>query len=383
MSKSVLVLGAGLIGAEIAVDLSREPEFRVSLADRSPSALNRVIEHHQGQITPVEADLADSSVLASLVRSFDLVCGALPSHLGLNALRTVLEVGRPYCDISFMPEDPTQLDSLARQQNVAAVVDCGVAPGLSHMIAGRVTATLDPCERIEIYVGGVPTTRRKPFEYKAPFAPSDVIEEYTRPSRVVEFGQIVEKPALSEAETIDLPGVGTLEAFNTDGLRTLIKTLKVPHMVEKTLRWPGHAELMATLRHIGLFSLEPVEVKGQMVVPRDLLETLLFPLWSYEDGEKDLTVLRLVASGLLDGQEVRWVWDLLDHGQNGVSSMARTTAYPCSIMARLMAQGLVVQPGVHPPEIPGADPAVFNSMVEGLKSRGVSLSDHFFSYGNT
>lgn len=375
MSKRVLVLGAGLIGAEIAADLAKEEEFRVSLADRSESALGRVKERHGNRISTVVANLADPATLAPLVQQFDLVCGALPSRLGLDALRTVLKVGRPYCDISFMPEDPAQLDSLAREQQVTAVVDCGVAPGLSHMIAGRVAASLEPCERIEIYVGGVPTLRQKPFEYKAPFAPSDVIEEYTRPSRVVESGRIVEKPALSEVESIDLPGVGTLEAFNTDGLRTLVNTLDVPHMVEKTLRWPGHASLMATLSHMGLFSLDAVDVKGQAVVPRDLLEALLFPLWTYQEGESDLTVLRVVAHGKQDGHDVRWVWDLLDHGQGGVSSMARTTAYPCSIMARLLAQGLVAQPGVHPPEIPGADPVVFRTMVQELKNRGVLLND--------
>ncbi len=375
MSKSVLVLGAGLIGAEIAADLTKEAEFRVSLADRSEPALRRVEERHGGRITPVVANLADPYALASLVQQFDLVCGALPSRMGLDALRTVLEVGRPYCDISFMPEDPAQLDSLARKQQVTAVVDCGVAPGLSHMIAGRAATFLDPCERIEIYVGGVPTMRQKPFEYKAPFAPSDVIEEYTRPSRVVEFGRVIEKPALSEVELIDLPGVGTLEAFNTDGLRTLVKTLNVPHMVEKTLRWPGHATLMATLSHMGLFSLDAVDVKGQQVVPRDLLEALLFPLWTYNESESDLTVLRVVAYGKQEGQEIRWVWDLLDHGQSGVSSMARTTAYPCSIMARFLAQGLVALPGVHPPEIPGADPKVFGAMIKELWDRGVIVND--------
>src|SRR5207247_9524925 len=140
---------------------------------------------------------------------------------------------------------------------------------------------------------------------KAGFAPHDVIEEYTRPSRIVEHGRIVVREALSEPELMEFPELGTLEAFNTDGLRSVATTLAVPFMKEKTLRYPGHIELMRVLRSVGLFAKDPIEVKGPRgsagsaasVRPLDVLSTLLFPQWTYEEGEADLTVMRIDAKG--------------------------------------------------------------------------------------
>jgi hypothetical protein len=168
-------------------------------------------------------------------------------------------------------------------------------------MAGYAVTQLEPCERLEVYVGGLPAVRSWPWEYKAPFAPSDVIEEYVRPARYVAHGELVVREALSEPEPFEMVGVGTLEAFNTDGLRTLARTLDVPHMKEKTLRYPGHIELMRVLRQLGLFSREPIEVDGVWVSPLALTSKLLFPQWTYGEGEEDLTVLRVVAEGKLGG----------------------------------------------------------------------------------
>ena len=207
----------------------------------------------------MRADLRDPEVVTGLVREHDLVIGALPSHIGFATVRAVIEAGRDLVDISFMPEDARELDAFARERGVTAVVDCGVAPGVSNMMAGFAAGQLDPCEKLEIYVGGLPVERRWPFDYKAGFAPHDVIEEYTRPARLVENGRIVVREALSEPELMHFPGVGTLEAFNTDGLRSLADTLAVPFMKEKTLRYPGHVELMRVLRETGFFSKEPLD----------------------------------------------------------------------------------------------------------------------------
>jgi saccharopine dehydrogenase-like NADP-dependent oxidoreductase len=256
---------------------------------------------------------------------------------------------------------------------VVAVVDCGVAPGVSNMMAGWAVRELTPCERIEIYVGGLPAVRRWPFEYKAAFAPIDVIEEYVRPSRVVEEGRIVVKEALSEPELMDLPGIGTVEAFNTDGLRSLAYRLKVPFMREKTLRYPGHIALMRVLRELGLFSTDPVEVAGQRVRPRDLTARLLFPKWTYDEGEEDLTVKRVRIEGRRDGKRVRYTWDLLDRYDpaTNLRSMSRTTAFPAAIVTRMLARGEYREPGVHPPEDLGAIPGVLDTTLAELAVRGV------------
>jgi saccharopine dehydrogenase-like NADP-dependent oxidoreductase len=288
-------------------------------------------------------------------------------------LRTVIEAGRPYCDISFMPEDAWELDQLAKQHGVAAVVDCGVAPGMSNMMAGYAAAQLDHCESIEIYVGGLPRERRWPFQYKAGFSPYDVIEEYVRPSRIVEHGQVVVKEALSEPELMDFPGVGTLEAFNTDGLRSIAHFVKAPFMKEKTLRYPGHLELMRAFRETGLFSEEPIDVHGMLVKPRELLANLMFPKWTYQPGEEDLTVMRVIVEGVKSGGRKRFQWDLLDYYDRAThaTSMSRTTAFPCTIIARMLLRGELRAHGVLPPELLGRQAGVLVHVLSELEARGV------------
>jgi saccharopine dehydrogenase-like NADP-dependent oxidoreductase len=370
-NKRMIVLGAGMIGSAMAMDLARQGRARVTVADRSAEALARIASRHGIETT--QADLASPAVVESLVADHDLVLGALPSVLGLQTLEAVIRSGRDYVDISFMPENALLLSDFARERGVTAVVDCGVAPGVSNMMAGLAASVLDPCDRLEIYVGGLPEERRWPFDYKAGFAPYDVIEEYVRPSRIVEHGRIVVKEALSEPERMDFPGVGTLEAFNTDGLRSLAYTLPVPFMKEKTLRYPGHVDLMRAFRETGLFSKEPLEVEGKMIRPLDATAALLFPKWTFEEGERDLTVLRVVAEGRRGGERVRYAWDLLDRYDpaTGLRSMSRTTAFPATIMAGLLADGSFRLPGVHAPEVVGALPGMLERVLRELEERGV------------
>lgn len=373
----VIVLGGGMVGSVMAADMARKGEHEVTIADRSASALDAAekrAERVGGSISSLQIDLSDAATVTKLAGDADIVLGAMPSVLGLQTLRAVIEAGRNYCDISFMPEDPRTLDALAKERGVTAIVDCGVAPGMSNLLAGHAVRLFDRCERIAIYVGGVPRERHWPFEYKAAFSPADVIEEYTRPARIVEHGKIVIKDALSEPELIDFPGVGTLEAFNTDGLRSLADTLDVPNMVEKTLRYPGHAALMDIFRETGLFSTEPVEVNGVSVRPRDLLAKLMFPKWGYEEGERDLTVLRVAAEGVKAAKKRRFTWDLLDEAneETGFSSMARTTALPCTIVARRVLAGSVGRPGVIVPEMLAEDSAEVDHLLQALREQGVT-----------
>jgi saccharopine dehydrogenase-like NADP-dependent oxidoreductase len=275
-----------------------------------------------------------------------------------------------------MADDPLPLGELAAGNRVIAVVDCGIGPGVSNMMAGRAVAELDRCERIDMCVGGLPQVRHWPFEYKAGFAPHDVLEEYTRPARLVEHGRVVVREALSEPELLDLPGVGTVEAFNTDGLRTLIATLGVPFMRERTLRWPGHIELMRVFRELGLFSKEPLEVGGVTVRPIEVTAALLFPRWTFEEGEADLTVMRVEASGVKQGVPTTYRWDLFDQHDpaTGTRSMSRATAFPATLVARIIAGGrFPLGPGVHPPEVPGRHPGFLEEIIAGLRARGVRI----------
>ncbi len=368
-----IVLGAGMVGSVMALDLAADASLEVTAADAREDALAHLREKSGGRVKTTRADLSDPEAVKRLVAGFDIVLGAAASRIGFSILRAVIEAGKNSCDISFMSEDALELDALAQQRGVCAVVDCGVAPGMSNMMAGRAAAAIDGCERLEIYVGGLPRERRWPFDYKAAFAPADVIEEYTRPSRIVEHGEIVVREALSEPELMDFPGVGTLEAFNTDGLRSLAATLKVPFMKEKTLRYPGHIALMRAFRETGLFSHEPIQAGGALVRPIDVTSALMFPKWTYEEGEEDLTVMRVMAEGRRGGRRARMTWDLLDFydKESGATSMARTTAFPATIVARMMLEGAWKRPGVHPPETLGAEPGLLERVLRELERRGV------------
>ncbi|MBL4771191.1 MAG: saccharopine dehydrogenase NADP-binding domain-containing protein [Planctomycetes bacterium] len=377
-SKKAVVLGAGMVGTLMAKDLASGGEFKVTLADRSEAALAKA-KAYLGPDVPIETatcDLSDPAALKTLAESADVVLGALSSHLGYSALQTLAQVGTPYCDISFMAENAMDWNDLAREHGTVCVVDCGVAPGMSNLLTGAGVSMLDRADEVEIYVGGLPKNRTWPFEYKAGFAPSDVIEEYTRPSRIVEHGQVVVREALTEPELMEFDGIGTLEAFNTDGLRSLIETLDVPHMKEKTLRYPGHIELMRVFRATGLFQKETIEVDGQQVSPLALTQALLFPKWTFEEGEEDLTVMRIIVRGEENGKPKTYRWDLYEpySKEERATSMSRTTALPCTIMARMLVDGTFKQPGVHPPELLGSNKVIVDRMLGELAERGITYT---------
>ncbi len=369
---NIIVLGAGLVGAPMAIDLAAEKRFNVTVADVDQTVLARLAA--QAPITPLQRDLADPDQVQELVAGYDFVADAVPGFMGFRTLEAILKAGRNVIDIAFFPEDPFRLDDLARRQGVTAIMDCGVFPGLGSALIGRADRRLDQVDNVLTFVGGLPAKREQPWEYKAVFSPIDVIEEYTRPARYLVNGELVVRPALSDPELLEFPEVGTLEAFNTDGLRTLMQTIKAPNMKEKTLRFPGHIAKMAALRDSGFFSEEPVDVGGQMVRPLDLSAKLLFPMWHLGPAEEDLTVMRIQIDGRRDGQPVHYRYDLLDRFDTatGTTSMARTTGYTATMALRLVVDGLYDQQGISPPEYLGRVPGCVPYLLAGLSARGVN-----------
>jgi len=371
----VIVLGGGLVGGVMAKDLAKDPHIEVTVADRDEGVLNRLAG--EVPVKGVRADLSDAGTIKDLVKDYDQVVGAVPGFMGINMLKAVIEAGKNISDISFAPEDFMELDDLAKSKGVTAVVDCGVAPGMSNMIIGYVDSLLDETERALILVGGLPVVREWPYEYKIVFSAIDVIDEYLRPSRMVEHGKVVVKPALSDLELIDLPGVGTLEAFNTDGLRSLAYTMNIPFMKEKTLRFPGHVDRMRMLRETGFFSYEPINVKGMSIRPIDVTASLLFPAWKLKEGEREFTVMRIEVEGKKDGKRLLYTYDLLDYfdDKTKTTSMARATGFPCAVMARQIAEGKYDRKGICPPEFVGQNHGVFKTVMEELKKRGVVYNE--------
>ncbi len=363
---TIAVLGAGMVGRAIALDLAKN--YSVTSFDVSKQNLQMLQQKNPAVQTAVQ-DLKDYKSYPEFLHPFDLVVIAVPGFMGFDTLKAVIESGKNVADISFFPEDVLQLDSLAKEKNVTAIVDCGVAPGMSNFIIGRYNEEMK-IEAFEIYVGGLPAHPKAPFFYKAPFSPIDVIEEYTRPARLKENGQIIIKPALTEREMIEFEGVGALEAFNTDGLRSLLYTMPhVPDQKEKTLRYPGHVDLIIALKQSGFLNEEKITIDGKEISPLQFTSKLLINEWKLGETEEELTVMKVI----IHGEEKTIEYNLLDYYDQStqISSMARTTGYTCTAAVNLLAKKMVTKKGVFPPELISDDKACFDFVLNYLKERGV------------
>jgi lysine 6-dehydrogenase len=367
----VAVLGAGMIGRTIALDLASS--FSVTSFDLSAENL-QLVKQRNPSIQTQQADLKNFDQYADWLNPFDLVVTAVPGFMGFDTLKAVISCKKNIADISFFPEDVLQLDQLAKGKGVTVITDIGVAPGMSNLILGHYNQEM-AVTNFECYVGGLPKIRKKPFEYKAPFSPVDVIEEYTRPARLKENGQIVVKPALSEREYMDFDEVGTLEAFNTDGLRSLLYTMpSIPNMKEKTLRYPVHVEFIIALKQAGFFDEEELEVNGTKISPLRFSSKILFKDWKLGNEEEELTVMRVIVEGEKNGSLRHIEYNLLDHydSKTKTSSMGRTTGYTCTAAVHLIANKLFIEKGVFPPELVGKNQTCFDFVMAYLKTRGVN-----------
>jgi len=366
--KKIVVLGAGQVGRTIAADLCKD--YSVSSVDASAENLHILAEKFP--VTTQKADLSDESEIERVIADADLVIGAVPGFMGFNMVKTVIGKGKNIVDISFFNEDIFLLDSLAKKNNVVAVMDCGVAPGMDNIILGYHDKQMN-VESFECLVGGLPVVRTYPYEYKAPFSPIDVIAEYTHPARFVKDGELVTRPALSDPELLEFDQVGTLEAFNTDGLRSLIKTMKIPDMIERTLRYPGHIAYMKVLRETGFFSDEIIEVNGQKIRPIDLTSKLLFPKWKLGKGEEEFTIMRVTVRGKQNKQDKQVIYNLFDRYDKSSdnTSMSRTTGFTCTAVARLVIEKWYDRVGISPPEFVGAEEKCFRYVLNYLAERNV------------
>lgn len=374
---NVIVLGAGLVGGPITYDLSKDKQFTITVADYSKNALAK-IKTKCPNVTTVQKDLSDPSNVSALVSEFDLVVNAVPGFMGFATAKAIIKAKKDCVCIAFYEEDPFELDQLAKDNDVTMIMDCGVYPGMGSILIMDAVQKLEKVESVLTYVGGLPEVREWPSEYKAVFSPVDVIEEYIRPARYIENGFEVVRPALSDPEFIHFPKVGTLEAFNTDGLRTLAQTVDAPNMKEKTLRYPGHIEKMAVLRELGFFSKEKtLEINGEKVSPLEMTGQVLFPNWQLKPGEADLTIFQSIVEGTKDGKKMRITIDMNDRycPDTDVISMARTTGFTATNALRLVANGMYQHKGISPPEYLGKHSGCVEFMKKELAARGVNYCE--------
>ena len=360
----IAILGAGMVGRAMAIDLQQK--YSVTSFDVSEQSLD-ILSKKNKLIKTVKSDLSNFENYPTLLQNFDYVICAVPGFMGYNALQAIINAGKNVVDISFFPEDALTLDNLAKQKNVTAIVDCGVAPGMSNLILGYHNANMT-ITNFECMVGGLPKKRVKPFEYKAPFSPIDVLEEYTRPARYVENSCIISKPALSDAELLNFEPIGTLESFNTDGLRSILFTMgHIPNMKEKTLRYPGHIDLMKGLIAAGFLSTE--KINGLATTPMEFTSKLLFNQWKLGEEEPEFTLMQINISD----KTKTITYNLYDEydATTKTSSMSRTTGYTATAALNMLIDGQFKDKGVFPPELVGKYENCFNYMLDYLKERNV------------
>ena len=366
----IAFLGAGMVGRTMALDVAKV--HKVCSFDHSEENL-KTLQSLNPAIETRKVDLQHYEKYPEWLGSFDLVVTAVPGFMGYKCLEAVIGCGKNVADISFFPEDVLQLDQLAKEKGVTVITDIGVAPGMGNLILGYYNEIMT-VKRFECYVGGLPQHPKPPFYYKAPFSPIDVVEEYTRPARFKEKGVIVTKPALTDREIMHFDGVGDLEAFNTDGLRSLLYTMPhIPDMIEKTLRYKGHIDVILTLKEAGYFSEEPVNVSGIHMSPLRFSSALLIDHWKLLPNEEELTVMRVIVEGEKDGKAQRVEYNMLDlfDKTTGLSSMSRTTGYTCTAAANLIINGKFREKGVFPPELVAKQPGCFDFVLQYLSDRGV------------
>ena len=363
-----------MVGSAMAIDMSKKHD--VLLTDVDLDVLKGVHKKCNA-LSIAELDVTDVAKLQELIIQHDLVISAVPGFLGYATLKNIIEAKMNVIDISFFPENSLDLQSLAKVNNVTAIVDCGVAPGMDNVILGYYNE-LYKLDYFECLVGGLPKVKKWPFCYKAPFSPIDVIEEYTRPARYVENSELIIREPLTDCEFVEFDKVGTLESFNSDGLRSIIFTMPhIPNMKEKTLRYPGHVEYVRVLKESGFFDDEKIDVNGNKVSKLDFTSKVLFKEWKLSPEEAELTVMRVTLRGEnANGEKEQIVYNLHDeYDENSkTSSMARTTGYTATAAANLFLDGLFSEKGVFPPELVGKYENCFNYFMSYLKDRGINYT---------
>jgi lysine 6-dehydrogenase len=370
----VIVLGSGKIGSVIAKDFSKR-DVEITLGDvylkRAEKAAREIGADY------LKFDTSNFDSMVKILSEFDFVLGALPGDYGFRALEACVEAGKSIVDVSFTPEDPSILDRNAHNAGLTIIPDCGVAPGLSNLLVGYGASKFDKVDEAKIMVGGIPEKPVPPLGYTVTWSADGLIDEYIRDVTVVRDGKVVKVPPLSGLEQIEFPGVGTLEAFYTDGLRSLVRSLPgVKNLYEKTLRYPGHVEKVKLLKTLGFFSEEPVRVEGKEITPK-MVSARIFERSLTNPNVGDLLAMMIEVFGEEKGEKRAHRYHLLEYPdpETGISAMARTTAYTASIVAGILMEGRIKAKGVIPIETLSINHDFVKEVFNELKKRGIVVKE--------
>lgn len=373
----ILILGCGNIGSVAARDITKSlGSIKVVVADKNVKRAKEVSQEISGSnVSWTHLDATNYNEMVNAMKDIDLVMGFLPGKLGYRLAEASITAEKDLVDVSYMPNNPLTLDKRAAESGVTIIPDCGLAPGISNILVGHAIKKFDHVQSIHIMVGGIPEKPIPPLGYNITWSPVNLIDEYTRKAKIIEKGRMVWVDALSGLEEVEFPNVGRLEAFYTDGLRTLLHTVKnVESMWEKTLRYKGHAEKIKLLKALGFFDEKQIDVEGVSLSPRKLTVKLFKEkLWKPEI--RDIVVMKVEVSGLKNGKQVRYIYYLFDRYdmKRKITAMARTTAYPASIIGQFILRKAIKEKGVVPPERLGMNDRFFQMFINELEKRGIKI----------
>ena len=377
----ILVLGCGNIGSVAAEDLAENmSSVKVVVADKEGARAKEVAERiGKNNVSWMLLDASNTAELVNALKDFDLVMGFLPGKLGYDLAKACIEAEKDLVDVSFMSENPLTLNKEAIKADITIVPDCGLAPGISNVLVGHALSRLNSVQDVYITVGGLPEKPIPPLGYTITWSPESLIDEYCRKARIIQNYKEVEVEALSGLEKVVFPEIGELQAFYTDGLRTLLYTVEnARNMWEKTLRYKGHVEKIRLLKTLGFFDEKPIEINAFSLPPRRLTAKLL-ELRLRKPKVKDVVLMKVEVCGFKENKRIRYVYHLLDRydEKKGITAMARTTAYPTAIIAQLTLKKLIAEKGVVPPEKIGMKKELFDTISAALEMRGIRISEEF------
>jgi lysine 6-dehydrogenase len=366
------------MGATIAQDLVKSRQVdEVTLYDFDRSKLRTLaLKERSSKLTTKVHDVRRTMETTRLLKRSDVAIGALPHGLSEYAISSAIEARVNFVDLIFgWRFGQAEVNAACKRRGITMIPACGLAPGLTNILSMAAAEEMDKVREVHIKVGGIPEKPKPPLNYRIVFSFQAVLEEYLRKARIIKDGRIVDVPALSGLDTITFrPPIGKCECFYTDGLSTLVQTIReVRQMDEKTIRWPGHAEQIRTLIECGLLETKPIRYRGQMISPKEFVSSVLSDKLALRK-EKDITLLRIDVSGSKNGKPTRHRYEMIDHydRRHVVTSMARTTAFPCSIAAQILGSERISRVGLVPPEL------AFNGdlrieFLDYLKERGMRI----------
>jgi len=375
----IVVLGCGNIGSVAAKDLAESlSSAEIVMADVNKRRVQEAVSKiGRDNVSWVQTDASNQSELVHTIRKFDLAVGVLPGVMGYRVCKASILAKVDMVDVSYMPEDVMTLNKAALKAKVCVIPDCGMSPGLSNFLVGHAVSKIDQVESVHMLNGGLPESPVPPLGYVITWSAKDLIDMYSRPVNIVKEGKVIRVEAMSGLEETTFLGIGKLEAFYTDGLRTLLHTFKdVKDMWEKTLRYPGHIEKIKLLKNLGFFDEKPIEIEDLKISPREITAKLLEKRLKRPEVP-DIVAMCVEVGGQRDGKRILYTYHMLDRydKKRKVTAMARSTAYTISVVAQLLANKTIDEIGVVPPEKLGMNEKIFKKFMARMRKRGITIKE--------